>query len=243
MFIIIGGDGKEYGPVTADQIRAWIAAGRASLDTQAKAVGGEEWRRLGDFAEFSAPETLPPVVGQRAATDWSHTIASAPAAHLAGYGSRIGAALFNAFFYFLCMLPGISAMNRKLMLDNPQLAEGGFPRFDTLNLEASRDSGIILLVQGGLLAGILLQCILLAWRSQNLGKLMTRARVVRADGARANFFRAGFLRFLLPVAVFLTLNYVPPLGLLFLFVDFCFIFRADRRCLHDLIAGTKVVRA
>ena len=33
MYTIIGGDGKEYGPVTAEQIRSWIAAGRANLET------------------------------------------------------------------------------------------------------------------------------------------------------------------------------------------------------------------
>ena len=54
MFTILGGDGREYGPVTADQIRAWIAAGRANLETQAKAIGSAEWRRLADYAEFGA---------------------------------------------------------------------------------------------------------------------------------------------------------------------------------------------
>ena len=62
MFIIIGGDGKEYGPVTADQVRTWINAGRASLDTKAKALGSEEWRRLGDYAEFSSPTGAPPLI-------------------------------------------------------------------------------------------------------------------------------------------------------------------------------------
>ena len=33
------------------------------------------------------------------------------------------------------------------------------------------------------------------------------------------------------------------LGFVFLLVDFCFIFREDARCLHDLSAGTKVVKA
>jgi hypothetical protein len=67
MFTIIGGDGKEYGPVTAEQIRGWIAGGRANLDTKAKAVGSDEWRRVGDFPEFGAGGApmggLPPPVG------------------------------------------------------------------------------------------------------------------------------------------------------------------------------------
>lgn len=60
MFTIIGGDGKEYGPVSADQIRAWLAGGRANLETKAKAIGSEEWRRLGDLAEFTGAGSAPP---------------------------------------------------------------------------------------------------------------------------------------------------------------------------------------
>jgi hypothetical protein len=64
MFIIIGGDGKEYGPVSTDQIRAWMAAGRANLETKARLDGTTEWRPLGEFAEFmsSAP---PPLIQPR----------------------------------------------------------------------------------------------------------------------------------------------------------------------------------
>ena len=74
MFTIIGGDGKEYGPVTADQVRAWIASGRANLDTQARALGTEEWRRLGDYAEFGAA-ALPPAL---AAAQAAAAVAAAP---------------------------------------------------------------------------------------------------------------------------------------------------------------------
>jgi hypothetical protein len=41
MFTIIGGDGVEYGPVSADQVRAWITAGRANLETKAKTLDAE----------------------------------------------------------------------------------------------------------------------------------------------------------------------------------------------------------
>ena len=61
MFTILGSDGKEYGPVSADQLRAWIIAGRANLDTMAKFAGSEEWRRLGDCPEFATPSLPPPI--------------------------------------------------------------------------------------------------------------------------------------------------------------------------------------
>lgn len=64
MYTIIGGDGKEYGPVTAEQVQVWIAAGRANLQTRAKALGTDDWKSLGDFSDFSgASRNEPPVVG------------------------------------------------------------------------------------------------------------------------------------------------------------------------------------
>ena len=44
------------------------------------------------------------------------------------------------------------------------------------------------------------------------------------------------------ISVFFLLNVAFPLGFLFIAFDYAFMFRADRRCLHDLIAGTRVVR-
>lgn len=60
MYTIIGGDGKEYGPVPADQVRAWIAGGRANLETKAKALGADEWRRIADFPDLAGPGSAPP---------------------------------------------------------------------------------------------------------------------------------------------------------------------------------------
>ena len=62
MFIIIGGDGKEYGPVSAEQVRTWLANGRANLSTKAKYAGTEEWHTLGEYTEFVGPGSSPPPV-------------------------------------------------------------------------------------------------------------------------------------------------------------------------------------
>jgi hypothetical protein len=60
MFKIIGGDGRQYGPVSADQVRQWIAEGRANAQTLVQAEGSVEWKPLGLFPEF-ASSTAPPV--------------------------------------------------------------------------------------------------------------------------------------------------------------------------------------
>jgi len=52
-YTIIGGDQKQYGLVTADSIRHWIAEGRLTSQSQAKAEGEAEWRPLATFPEFA----------------------------------------------------------------------------------------------------------------------------------------------------------------------------------------------
>jgi prepilin-type processing-associated H-X9-DG protein len=54
MFKLLGADKKEYGPVSADQIRAWMAQGRANARTQLQAAGSKGWKPLAEFPEFAA---------------------------------------------------------------------------------------------------------------------------------------------------------------------------------------------
>jgi TM2 domain-containing membrane protein YozV len=69
MFNIIGADGKQYGPVSADQIRQWIHEGRANGATQVQAVGATDWKPItavpelaGIFAGAAAPPRMAPPV-------------------------------------------------------------------------------------------------------------------------------------------------------------------------------------
>jgi len=54
MYRIIGKDGQQYGPATAEQLRAWIAENRANAQTLAQAEDAPEWKPLSSFAEFAA---------------------------------------------------------------------------------------------------------------------------------------------------------------------------------------------
>ena len=63
-YIIIGGDGKEYGPVSAQEVREWVRTGRANGDTRIKPEEAEDWKQLRDLPELmDAPAPLPPVPG------------------------------------------------------------------------------------------------------------------------------------------------------------------------------------
>ena len=65
-YIIIGGDGKEYGPVTTNDVRQWLAEGRLNAQSLVKAESDAEFRPLEKFPEFAdafaanAPATIAP---------------------------------------------------------------------------------------------------------------------------------------------------------------------------------------
>lgn len=69
MFTIIGADGKEYGPVTADKLREWIVGGRANAQTQCRRDGEAAWSTLSSLPEFAASfANTPPPMGAGAPT-------------------------------------------------------------------------------------------------------------------------------------------------------------------------------
>jgi hypothetical protein len=68
MYRIIGANGKEYGPVTPEQLKQWIAEGRANLQSKVRPEGETEWKTLGEIPEISAAPPPPPTAGFRPLT-------------------------------------------------------------------------------------------------------------------------------------------------------------------------------
>ena len=52
MYIVIGGDGREYGPKAEVEVVDWIVQGRLNSDSRVKEVGSDEWKTLGNLPEF-----------------------------------------------------------------------------------------------------------------------------------------------------------------------------------------------
>ena len=61
MYKIIGVDQKEYGPISADQIRQWISEGRINGQTMAFTDAIGQWRPLSTFPEFASYFSAPPI--------------------------------------------------------------------------------------------------------------------------------------------------------------------------------------
>jgi uncharacterized RDD family membrane protein YckC len=90
------------------------------------------------------------------------------------------------------------------------------------------------------LAFVAAQMILLSLRGQTLGKMAMGVRIVDCDTEdNPGFFRAVVLRSIVPGLI----SAFPCLGTLFALANTLFIFGEERRCIHDLFAGTKVVQA
>ena len=63
MYRIVGIDGKQYGPIGADEIRRWLAANRVNAQTLVQSENSVEWKALSSFPEFASElKTAPPTI-------------------------------------------------------------------------------------------------------------------------------------------------------------------------------------
>lgn len=65
MYRIIGADQREYGPVSVEQMRLWLAEGRVNAQMLVLTSGGGDWRPLGSLPEFAMPPGPQPIPAPR----------------------------------------------------------------------------------------------------------------------------------------------------------------------------------
>jgi len=101
----------------------------------------------------------------------------------------------------------------------------------------SSGSGLGIIVIATVTAFWLYQWYLVSTTGQTLGKRWVGIRIVKLDGSPLTFMSGVVLR----SWVFALLSAVPGIGALLALADILAILGNDRRCLHDHLAGTKVV--
>ncbi len=143
---------------------------------------------------------------------------------LAGRGARLGAALIDTAIQ-LGVFYGLA-----------------YTVFTSLRPENVATRGLVGTIAINFGLGILLFAAihgyLLATQGQTVGKKLVGLRIVGIDGERLPFGKLIGMRY----AVGWLITMVPVVGMVYALVDSLFIFREPRRCLHDLIAGTIVVK-
>lgn len=115
------------------------------------------------------------------------------------------------------------------------------PAYKALILESNAADPIGLHVKSiviGYLLFLLLHGWLLVTRGQTIGKLACGLRIVRSDGSKADAWRLLGLRYGLGYLLIMQM----VIGMIYGLIDSLLIFRESRKCLHDTIADTKVIK-
>ena len=143
---------------------------------------------------------------------------------LGGRGERLGAVLIDGLIILSIMLP---AMYFGGYFSG--IMKGVTPAFGTQLLWALIGFTVMVAIQG----------YPLAQSGQTWGKKLLKLKIVNLDGSQPDFLRLIGLRY----GSTQLISLIPVVGSFYGLVDSLFIFRADKRCLHDLLAGTRVVVA
>lgn len=135
---------------------------------------------------------------------------------------------------------GAQLLDGLLLAGPPIVVAIAVPALQNGMRSLSTGSSVLLVLMGLWFVGFAIyQLILLHREGQTLGKKLVGIRIVRLDGSRAGLGRIFALRYLVPGLI----GAIPILGGLFSLADYLFIFGAEKRCIHDLIADTIVVDA
>lgn len=237
----ISRQGQQLGQLTEEDIRSRLQRGELSPADLCWKEGMSNWQPLGQTLPNNQLPSIPtastspyaPPSGNLSANAAANPYAPPSAnlampvnylgrANLATLGQRFGAFLADLGIMIVACFPLMLAAG---MLDQPN--------------DTSKPStlGLVLIGLGGLiLFGLALyNIILLSTKGQTLGKKILGIRIANHE----NDNNPGFVKaFLLRVFVNALIGFIPLYGL----VDICAIFGQERRCIHDLIAGTRVVQ-
>lgn len=140
---------------------------------------------------------------------------------LASPGSRFVAQMIDGFAAFAAMIPGMLIMCAGMDSDGLAIL------------------GMLLVAAGGLGVGIY-NWYLTATEGKTIGKRSQGVKIVKLDGSPVDFVSGVVMRSWV-IGFIQGLANLFYLGFIVFLVDSLMIFSADHRCLHDHIAGTKVV--
>lgn len=224
--------GQQLGVFTADAVARKLATGDLDGTDLAWTDGMTEWQPIHSIAEITAAVAAspPPMAespnfpGSLGASD---PFAPAPvAADLATPMQRLAASLLDGLVSLPAVIPLVLAM---APLEDSDVAPV---------LTGSQWTWLAVAVLW-LLAVMVINLVLLTKRGQTLGKKWMGIRIARIeDDGNPGFVKAVLLRGFVNGLI----SSIPLLGPVYSLVDICFIFRGDRRCIHDHIAGTRVVK-
>lgn len=141
---------------------------------------------------------------------------------LAGRGQRLGAAIIDALIGIVLAVPIWMILGL-----SDYMAQGIEPPFAVMLASIVLGFVFFIVVHGYFLR-----------QGQTVGKKLLGIRITDLDDNLVSFWRLIGWRYA-PLSASMI---IPVVGNFLPLIDSLFVFRSDRRCIHDLIAGTKVIR-
>ena len=142
---------------------------------------------------------------------------------LASRWARLGASIIDSVIMMVVVVPVM-------------YFTGGFD-----SIMEGREPGFVYMFGMGILSLIVFFAInyrLLVANGQTIGKKVLDIKIVDLSGNVPSFQPQLLIRY----GVYSLSGQIPIAGTIFSFVNILFIFTKDKRCIHDLIAKTKVVK-
>ena len=213
---IIGGDGVEYGPATLEELREWIRDGRVAGMTQV-------WRS--DVAAWSPATGYAELGGELARLDAVAAVSAKPC----GFWARLGAYLIDAFI--LCAIFQLvwTQLGESRLWTTPvppvvltdATIQQFLQEFQVWFNHAAPFFYSLFFLYDVLFNGRF---------GATVGKMAIGARIVLLDGSPIGYWRAAWRWLAARVSDFFFCA-----GYLLI------VARADKRALHDLLVGTRVI--
>jgi uncharacterized RDD family membrane protein YckC len=218
---IIGGDGREYGPIALDELKNWIRDGRVAGGTPVWRSDNALWSPAAQFAELRAD------IGQLVA---AAGLAAVNAAAPVGFWARLGAYIVDRIVMWLLCTFIWTAIAALMQWKFPEPPPNMQTFQELINYFQSLGPLVIYQMIVVFVCGFVYEVVFNGTWGATLGKMAIGARIVRVDGSRIRYGIAA-LRWLAERLSDLTFC-----------VGYLMIgFRADKRAMHDLIAGTRVI--
>lgn len=142
---------------------------------------------------------------------------------LANRWERLGGAMIDSIISIIIVLPVmvVTGILKQTMAGEPM----------TLNQT-------VMMAGFGWVVFFILHGYLLFTRGQTIGKVVLNTKIVDLDGKHPPFGKLIALRYV----VFGVIAHVPLVGSIIGLLNVLFIFGEEKRCLHDYLAGTRVIK-
>jgi uncharacterized RDD family membrane protein YckC len=147
---------------------------------------------------------------------------------LAGRGSRLGAVIIDSIIIIPALI-GIAMITGFWDEIFPRLANG---------IPLSLKENLIMFLVGQSVF-LMLNGSFLANYGQTIGKKLMKIKIVDMEGNNLGLIKLYSLRYL----AFSLFSQIPVAGGLISLLNILFVFGKERRCLHDRLAGTQVIKA